>query len=216
MKGLPERYQLTPPRGVVVSRRLAHWSELLQEWCVIHERYCRLVEDDAIYWNIERSNLAALASAAWRSGWAALEEFSHDKILKLAKFYGRADLYMRSPGAHDYVEAKMAWPKGVARPINARQTLRELDSACNDARKIHLANGEGTRIGVVFACPRFPSGAEQPLVELLAPFFEQIEGTELDAVAWCFPPLQNALTALWGGRINLAYPGVVLLARVVA
>jgi len=110
----------------------------------------------------------------------------------------------------------MAWPKGGARPVNARRTLRALDGACDDARKIHLANTEGKRIGVVFACPRFPSGAEQPVSELLAPFFEQLEGTELDAVAWCFPPLENELIALWRGRVKLAYPGVVLLARVVA
>ena len=66
MKQLCERFQNNPARGVFTTNRLAHWQELLEEWCLIHERYCRLVECDSIYWNIERSNVAALAAAAWR------------------------------------------------------------------------------------------------------------------------------------------------------
>jgi len=120
MKGVANIFSTTPARGVRTSRRLAHWNELLEEWCLIHERYCRLVEGEAIYWNIERANLAALAAAAWRAGWAALEEFTQDKMKGRSKFSGRADLFLRSPDSQDYVESKVAWPgRGGTRPVNA-------------------------------------------------------------------------------------------------
>jgi hypothetical protein len=89
MKDLLNLFQANPARGVVAHGRLLHWHELLEEWCMVHERCCRLAKNDAIFWQSERSNLAALAGAAWRSGWAALEEFPHDKMANRSKFSGR-------------------------------------------------------------------------------------------------------------------------------
>src|SRR5262245_3330899 len=57
---------LTAPfRGVKVSLKsqLEHWVELLEEWCLVHERYCRMAPGDAIFWNGERANVGALAAA---------------------------------------------------------------------------------------------------------------------------------------------------------
>jgi hypothetical protein len=209
MKDLSKRFSLAPAGGVLVGKRLAHWCELLEEWCLIHERYCRLVEDDAIYWNIERSNIAALASAAWRSGWAALEEFTHSKTLKRGRVFGRADLYLKSPDTEEYVEAKIAWPGRGRKTVNANETLEKLDGACGDVKKVHLPGNLGTRVGVVFAVPRFPAGSKQPVSEQLAPFFEELQNAELDAAAWCFPPLAKEL--IWNrGKHKDAYPGVEL------
>lgn len=212
MKGLTNVFRTTPTRGVRAGRRLAHWHELLEEWCLIHERYCRLVERDAIYWNIERANLAALAAAAWRSGWAALEEFSQEKKAKRSRFSGRADLYLKSPACQDYVESKIVWPGGGTRPMNANSTLRALDSAQNDARAVHLADGAGNRIGVVFAVPYFRRGAQRPMVESLAQFFDGLQYAKLDAVAWCFPPLTEELVWKSTGH-SYFLPGVILLAK---
>jgi len=123
MTNLSQQIQANPARRALASKRLSHWHELLEEWCLIHERYCRLVKCDSIYWNIERSNLAALAGAAWRSGWAALEEFSQYKRVKATRFDGRADLYLKSPDTEDYVESKMVWPRSGHRAADAKRTL---------------------------------------------------------------------------------------------
>lgn len=213
MKRVGEAFRSTPARGVRTGRRLAHWNELLEEWCLIHERFCRLVECDAIYWNIERANLAALAAAAWRAGWAALEEFTQDKMHGRSRFVGRADLFLKSPDSQDYVESKIAWPgRGGTRPVRADGTLRALERAQTDARAVRLENGVGTRVGVVFAVPYFLSKVQRSPLELLGPFFTGLQGADLDAVAWCFPAVAQGLT--WPeGRHMHVYPGVVLLAK---
>lgn len=187
---------------------------MLEEWCLIHERYCRLVKGDAIYWNIERANLAALAAAAWRAGWAALEEFTQDKMQGRSKFLGRADLFLKSPDSQDYVESKIAWPsRGGTRPVNANGTLRRLDKALADAHAVDLANGSGARIGLVFAVPYFRSVVHLSPLELLGPFFDGLQDASLDAVAWCFPTVAQGLTSQ-EGRHTHVYPGVVLLAKI--
>lgn len=214
MRGVAKVFRSTPTRGVRTGGRLAHWNELLEEWCLIHERYCRLVKGDAIYWNIERANLAALAAAAWRAGWAALEEFTQDKMQGRAKFLGRADLFLKSSDSQDYVESKIAWPsRGGIRPVNAKGTLRRLDKALTDARAVDLANGSGTRIGLVFAVPYFRSEVNLSPLELLGPFFDELQGASLDAVAWCLPTVAQGLT-LKEGRHTHVFPGVVLLAKI--
>ena len=92
MGSMIELFRNSPSRGVLARGRLAHWEELLEEWCLVHERYCRLVKDDAIYWYGERPNIAAIAAAAWRCGWVALEEFSQSKGERRSRVSGRADL----------------------------------------------------------------------------------------------------------------------------
>jgi hypothetical protein len=156
--------------------------------------------------------LAALAGAAWRAGWAALEEFTQNKTAKDSKFSGRADLFLRSPASQDYVESKMAWPGGgTTQPINATGALRALERAQKDAQAVDLPNGSGKRIGVAFTVPKFRN-VNRPLAELLAPLFDGLQVEKLDAVAWCFPPL---VQLTWQtGRHTHVYPGVVLLAKI--
>src|SRR5262245_20368122 len=109
MNTLHDRFPASPARGVRVGPGLRHWHELLEEWCLILERYCVLVEGDSIYWNTGRSNVAAVAAAAWGSGWAALEEFVNERGADEETRRGRADLYLWSQCGEDYVEAKLVW-----------------------------------------------------------------------------------------------------------
>jgi hypothetical protein len=216
MSAVGELFRDSPARGVLTRGRLSHWQELLEEWCLIHERYCRLVRGDAIYWSIERSNLAALAAAAWRSGWAALEEFPQPKILKRTRFGGRADLFIKSPSCQDYVESKMCWVT-TRRDLEAAAlgTSREVRRACRDASALRLPSSDGTthRIGVVFAVPYFRAAAAKSLPKFLAPFFEALGTTDFDAISWCFPP--PARNLVWKEESDDIYPGIVLVAKAV-
>ena len=101
MTGLLDHFQANPSQGVVTSERLTHWHKLLEEWCMVHKLYCCTVEGDAIWWYPEWSNVGALAGAAWRIGWAALEEFGLDKVVKRHAANGRGDLFLQSDTAHD-------------------------------------------------------------------------------------------------------------------
>lgn len=137
MKRIAGAFRKNPRCGAVTSAPLGHWQALLEEWCKVHARYCELVADDAIYWHIERSNLAALAAAAWRIDWAALEEFSHEKVRPNGRFSGRADLLIRSPMAEEYIEAKLAWCRH-ATDERVAMAVSALEQACVDAAAVQL------------------------------------------------------------------------------
>src|SRR4051812_35849735 len=160
MLHIGRRFRESPAHNVCISPVLSHWRKLLREWCSIQETYCELVPNDSIYWNIERSNLAALAGAAWRLGWAALEEFPQSKRIDRAISSGRADLYLKSPRYGEYIESKMTWfcYRGV--PSAAASVLcRKLEAACVDAAVIHERNSNNHRVGVLFAVPYYRKGA---------------------------------------------------------
>lgn len=204
----PEHFQANPARGVLTGERLAHWNTLLEEWCKIHERYCRMVERDAIFWYTERSNIGALAGAAWLSGWAAMEEFTHDRRVKHSNARGRADLFMKSPVSEYFVESKLVWCREGSNPRTAR-ARKGMRAACKDARTLHQEEDTGIkRVGVVFAIPSLPVGDCRTLPSVLSEFVTIMHSDGLDAVAWCFPP--GAELRVSGRR---EYPGVFLLAK---
>jgi len=171
------------------------------------------VPGDAIYWNIERSNLAALAAAAWRLGWVALEEFPQPKTAKRIQFDGRADLFLKSSLSEDYVEAKMSWLPTRVSATKAMAALdRDVQRACSDASSLRINAGGGIRVGVVFAVPYVPRRIEFSL-QRFDDFFDSISDNQFDAVAWCFPKCARQL--IWDEPRANVHPGVILLARAV-
>ncbi len=195
-------------------RSLVHWVELLEEWCLVHERYCRLVSEDAIYWNGERPNTAALAAAAWRCGWAAIEEFAQPKKAKRSRLAGRTDLYMRSPESEDYVEAKFEWLEVSDTKVNETPFLKAYDAARADARSVYLEPGEHRRIGVAFGSVYTPENSHFPVSSRLASVFSKLGSEKFDAAAWCFPKAAQELKDIDNG-VSYLYPGVVVLAGAV-
>jgi hypothetical protein len=203
-------FERSPSRGVFVRRPLTHWEELLEEWCLVHERYCRLVRNDAIYWEGERANIAALAAAAWRCGWAALEEFAQPKKARRLKFAGRADLFLLSPRCEEYVEAKSNWLYVTRNRGNTDPFQRAFRAALADARNIHLKPGKHMRVGVAFGTVYTRREGLAPASRGLATVFENLSNEDFDAAAWCFPMAAQVLE--W---TTLRFPGVVFLAKTV-
>jgi len=207
-------FEKSPSRGVYARRPLLHWEELLEEWCLVHERYCRLVSEDAIYWNGERPNIAALAAAAWRCGWAALEEFAQPKTAKRSRFAGRTDLYMRSPISEDYVEAKCGWINVSSTKGNATGFLNAYRAARADARNVHLKPGKHRRIGVAFASVYTSANSQSSVSSGLASVISKLGDEKFEAAAWCFPIAAQGLKSTEAG-VSYLYPGVVVLAGAV-
>ncbi len=211
MTSFLEQFRANPSRGVVTSARLDHWHKLLEAWCTVHELFCCIAEGDAIWWHTERSNVGALAGAAWRIGWAALEEFGLDKVVKRRAANGRGDLFLQSDTAHDYVEAKHVCGQfATAREIVPVRL--GIHAACSNAEEVTLDEEDKRigvrRIGVVFAAPDLGSGS-QPLPDAFEKLIETLQGRyDLDAVAWCFPKLKQKLCWDDGGES----PGLFLLA----
>lgn len=95
---------------IVVKTPLRHWQEILEEWVFMNKKITRITKGKfAPYSYKERTNLGVLASAAVKTGWAALEECRAEKSEKEdeALFYqGRADLLLWRDTRNDQVEAK--------------------------------------------------------------------------------------------------------------
>jgi hypothetical protein len=172
-----------------------------------------MVWTDALFWNYEQSNMGALASAGWRSGWAAFQEFQTDRECEESTGTGRADLYLQSHQWEDHIEAKMAWcHDGRGRRC---QTIRQgLDNACDQVRALQLGDEETEktqRIGVVFPVPSLPETDQRDRIIALSPLIDCIEAFDgPDAVAWCFPTRQVLPQLVWKKRV---YSGVLLLAK---
>jgi hypothetical protein len=220
MKGFAKKFRDNPQSGVMVGEKLAHWWELLHEWCFIHERYCKYVHDDAIFWHIELSNVGALASAAWRIDWVAVQESGCERRVEPDLFndepdpkQGHYDLYLQSFQSEDWVEAKPVFWDGRKKSIRIENVI---DKACNDAMNISIesASERTKRVGVIFVIPSFPEGSDaswKPLERRLLPYLcKKIESNNLDAIAWCFPHIRTPLL-LKGFRRY----GVLLLAKCV-
>ena len=173
-----------------------------------------MVRGDAIYWEGERANIAALTAAAWRCGWAALEEFAQPKKARRLKFAGRADLFLLSPRCEEYVEAKSDWLYVTSNKSNTEPFQRAFRAAGADARKLHLEPGKHRRVGVAFGTVYTPYAGLTPLSPELASVFGNLSNEDFDAAAWCFP--MAAQVVEWTTRsVTCRYPGVVFLAKAV-
>ncbi len=214
-------FQKNPARGWVTTAALAHWKDLLEEWCNCHELYCRKVPDDPIYWYGERPNIGCLAAAAWLSKrWIALEEFDDEKIRTGSRAYGRIDLYLQriSDGCaeetedfkEDYIESKLVWfhQGGKAKRIEVRSAQT---AALRDARKIDIEPAPGSqRAGVVFVVPSLSARKPHRLNDVAKEVLTIGDKHGLDAAAWCFPRLEKPPRHHGAG-----YPGLFLLATLV-
>lgn len=201
----------SPARGVVANAHLNNLRETLFEWCGVHERYCRLLPGDAIYWYNERTNLSALAVAAWKTGFVGLEEYTMDKSHQKQVFRGRGDLWIVADNWECFFETNLHWLSARRMPKNSDIAIECLNEACADARKIPVENSTQHRIGIAFIIP-----CTYDIVEVQDHFdqlFSQFDACSIDAISWCFPHSNKKHLPRFSGSKTGACPGVILLAR---
>lgn len=168
--------------GFSVSKNLASWTPLLEEWLLTTERFYRLAYDSkGLYKYNERSHVSILTGAAWRCGWGAICEFKRKK--SDAERAGRADLWLRSFDRHFLCEAKFKYVG-----IRANTAMETLERACADARKKYI-KGE-TPCGIAFLCPSFYLDKKN-LNSDIENFVNELQKMKVDACAWCFPSCER-------------------------
>ncbi|SFB86825.1 hypothetical protein SAMN05660443_0627 [Marinospirillum celere] len=208
------------------KRGLSHWPRLLEEWVLQVERYCRVYEgQDAPYLYTEQANVGLIASAAWRSGGIALEEFQSVKGVKhRPKWNGRIDLWLcQDEKTEEIVEAKMLKISMDAHTDLISSVSKCMAAAVKDAKSAK-ASYELTGLGAVFVVPNLTikralsrmESEETPSDWIEAWVDEVLAGNDYHAAAWCFPKeMRNQLLSdnpdICGD--NYAYPGVILLLK---
>ena len=186
------------------------WADKwLAEWNRMHLDYAQYMNGaDALYWYGERANLTSLASAAWRAGFHAIEDFSAMKrrLPASEKHSGCVDLYVAHGTLSSIVEAKMC---SLTPQTTGAQISLAMDEALEDATKSNFGE-QG--IGAVFYVLR--ARQDDITDAMLLECIERIRTTKPSAVAWCFPALTRHLRSDRPGQKKLAWPGVVLSLKV--
>ena len=217
-------------------------SQLLSAWVEAVLRYDEFMGEDVgvgrdcCWWYNERTNVSALAGAAWSKGWVALEEYSTRKRLGAPKqgvagepaktdSHGRVDLYV-STREEDYAfEAKQVWLRLDLSPDEAGYGTKAVDDGMRAARidAQKLFGEAGTHIAATFIVPFLPAGdvpkevsADFPesLCNWLSKLSDYIQNNSGSngpmQLAYVFPRLDERCYVNAAGYY---YPGVVLVAE---
>jgi hypothetical protein len=140
------------PQLLEVHPSVRHWEEILRQWITLNvEVYTRTNHVLAPYSYRERPNVSALAVAAVRAGWIALEEcWLRKKDTIGAECHGRADLMLWKDSFSSIVEAKLTCDTMDRLPnkIRLRSTSarKEAEKCFTEKASEHLA--------VTFVVPR--------------------------------------------------------------
>lgn len=196
---------------IIPNVNLTYWIDIIEEWSLLIDRYCRTVEDDAPYWYTERANIGVLAGACWRAGFVALEEFQSEKgYSNRAKRPGRADLWFANGNVNTLVEAKM---KRVSlKSINMSSTLRPiLKDAVNDAKKSKGSQKDLDAIGIAFAPVFITSKYEATIDEEISAMVEEMKREFRGSmIFWHFP---SASRTLKSSTEKYCWPGLFVIAQ---
>lgn len=190
--------------------KLRHWSALLEKWSQGIDRYIDLTDGDIPYWYKERANVSFLAGAAWQCGWVAMQEFERDKQKPKGRhktWKGRCDLYLCSESGDNFVEAKYKWLS-----LNSRNLLSNIDKVLGEA--VSDAHDSKCRqdisaVGVAFIPLYAQSKHRDEIGSLLEEIISQVNMTQADAWAWCFPDTMRQEV----NDIDYLNPGIIMLAK---
>ncbi|QIZ46811.1 hypothetical protein [Dickeya zeae] len=118
-------------------------EQLLNGWIQANQRYVDLLgKKDCCWWYNERTNVSVLAGAAWSLGWAAIEEYPSDKLMKgclqedTDTSKGRVDIYITNKNDDIAIEAKhMRYDLEHLEKTNDALIFR-INDARNDAKRL--------------------------------------------------------------------------------
>jgi len=137
-----------------VSKSSVKWRKILEHWQDINDEMYKFAKDEkdrfAPYAYRERPNVGALAAAASRAGWVALEECWIEKQKGEVKSAGRADLLIWKKDGHERIEAKFTSRSFEELPGRIWQLHAE---AIKDVQKLG-SHSKWKNVAITFIAPR--------------------------------------------------------------
>jgi len=138
---------------IETTEELSHWEGILHQWIYINkETYKTTNSVHAPYSYRERPNISALASAAVKAGWLALEECWLPKNNSFNEYHGRADLMIWKENKSSIIEAKLTCD--TFDKLKSKKIINRRDSSREDAKKC-LITKASEHIALTFVIPRF-------------------------------------------------------------
>ncbi|MBN3239846.1 hypothetical protein [Pectobacterium versatile] len=168
-------------------------EQLLTGWIQANQRYVELLgRKDCCWWYNERTNASVLAGAAWSLGWAAIEEYPSDKLMKGSlqedtdTSRGRVDIYITNNHDDVAIEAKHAW-YNLDNIVSGNDILLcKMNEAFSDAKR--LKNQADRHFSATFAV-----------------FYTEINSQELIAEENIEKLINNAISNSKKENISYAY-----------
>lgn len=194
---------------VIPNKNLAYWEQIIEEWSLMIDRYCRIWEGDDPYWYTERANIGLLAGACWRAGFLSLEEFQWKKgYVNKPKYQGRADLWIGDYSRNILVEAKMK-PLSLNSKTPAKTITPVLNAAYKAAKK-----SKGTQdmdaLGMAFIKAYANKSEAGGIDDLIQKMAREMEKDFNDCLIFWHFPSETRSVAYDDGNI---YPGLFSIAR---
>lgn len=216
--------RIAVPSAVRIKPELKSLKNVFREWTRIIDSMANTWDDDCPWWYRERSHVGLLSAATFLAGGSALEEYSDRKGRgrKATWKHGRVDLYLylKEFDCEFVAEAKHCF-YDLHKPEKSRDCLKDqLTSACDDVGKVHRYCEE-QRMGIVFAVPHYKKEAKRRgdkeeakrRGDLLRIWQADLRSIKCEALAWVLPATDPADEYEYKNRL---YPGVAVLARIVA
>jgi len=177
------------------------WSEVVDTWSGVLDRYEEKSGDDVAYWHGENSLTASLATAAWLANGAALVEFETKRIRRVQaqSGSGAGDAYLCIGKDWYTVEAKLCWYSDELEPY--------LGLASSNLQTIHAPDRVGTHALALCYCVLFiPEGKPpaQAIEQAKADLMRRFPRCELLLV---YTPLAKQAPSHDGKT----YPGMVVV-----
>ena len=163
------------------SKRLISLRPVFNELRAVHEDYINNENGrDCPYWYSERPHTGLLASAVWRRGGTALEEYRTHKRKNRTSAYGRCDLYIGNPKFE--CEAKRLWLNLLSvNEDSNRKVLHHLNWAADDVKKLNARRG----LALCFVTPAIHRSRLQVVSKRICQWLKILRNSMLyDALIW--------------------------------
>lgn len=196
--------------GIKTNKNLKLLERPLAEWIRLNRTLGRRwmhYASDCPWWYNERALLSVFVGAVWRTGNAALEEYSEYKRSKTKHTAGRIDLWF-STGNHEFwVEAK-ACEVPITRISKQAETIKEVMAQAKEDVCRLKPDGYTRRLAMTFVAPYLTKGHEEKFADRISEFIDLVKCTRPDAMAWVFPNLKKLPKYK-----NWVSPGIMVLIK---
>lgn len=214
-----------------VDCKFNEFNPVLENWCKLNEElleiFNRLKFLKKIPWkNNERSLVSILAAAVWKSGYAAIEEFSDKKGRKKDKseYAGRCDLGVLFPNKNksflfEVKKCRLTLGKREEFIEDKRKIKRALRRALRDAGKLKTEPKIiKKRFGVVFIIPRFSAEYKKAEIQERLKRFQNLVRKPFSnygcTMAWFFvDSFEYDQVKVKEKNKEYIYPGIIIILK---
>ena len=171
------------PTPLIRKKHLEPLRPILGSWYHVLKTYIKRVEGDLPFWYLERPQVGFLAIAAWRTGWAALEEWGTKKSSQRNQLHGRNDLWIGRGKIEFFIESKHTWCDIHNGKAKMKKALAKALVSAEVSAKELTCEPPAKKIAAVFVTPIWKGKDRKRISKDTQEWINSCKGVGADAVA---------------------------------